>query len=46
LEFPKIDESHVKEILVERHDFSLDRVNKQLGKLHELKKEAGQKKLF
>lgn len=44
--FPKIDEEKIKEILVERHDFSLDRVEKQLGKLKEGKGKATQQKLF
>ncbi|MDP1695476.1 MAG: flap endonuclease-1 [archaeon] len=44
--FPKINENKIKEILVERHEFSLDRVDKQLEKLHELKKASAQKKLF
>jgi hypothetical protein len=35
--FPKIDEAKIKEILVDRHDFSLDRVNKQLEKLKGIK---------
>lgn len=44
--FPKLDEDKVKEILVSRHDFSLERVEKQLEKLREIKKSAGQRKLF
>ena len=46
ISFPKIDESKIKEILVKRHDFSLDRVEKQLAKLKEGKGKAAQKKLF
>ena len=33
VEFPKADFSRVREILVEEHDFSLERVEKQLDKL-------------
>lgn len=43
---PKLDEKKIKEILVERHEFSLDRVEKQLEKLTEVKKASAQKKLF
>lgn len=32
-QFPKINEKKIKEILVDRHDFSLERVEKQLEKL-------------
>jgi len=46
IKFPKLDEKKVKEILVKRHEFSLERVEKQLEKLHEVKKQAGQKTLF
>ncbi len=46
IEFPKINESVIKEILVERHDFSEDRVDKQLLKLKEGKKKASQRTLF
>lgn len=46
VEFPKLDEAKIKEILVERHEFSEDRVEKQLDKLRDVKKEQGQKKLF
>jgi flap endonuclease-1 len=46
IEFPKIDENKIKEILVERHDFSFERVEKQLSKLHEIKKQSAQKTLF
>jgi len=43
--FPKIDEEKIKQILVEEHDFSLERVEKQLDKLRDLKKKAAQKGL-
>lgn len=46
VEWPKIDELAIKKILVEEHQFSMERIDKQLDKLRELKKEAGQKKLF
>jgi len=46
VELPKIDESKIKDILVGRHDFSIERVEKQLEKLHELKKQSAQKTLF
>jgi hypothetical protein len=36
----------IKEILVDRHQFSLDRVEKQFDKLRELRKQEGQRKLF
>ncbi len=44
--FPKLDMEKVKEILVEEHDFSLERIEKHLDKLKEIKKEGGQQKLF
>ena len=43
---PKIDEAKIKEILVERHDFSEDRVEKQLQKLRDSKGKQTQQKLF
>ena len=46
ISFPKIDEARIKEILVERHNFSLDRVEKQLEKLKQGKGKAAQKTLF
>lgn len=44
-EFGKVDEDKIKEILVERHEFSVERIEKQLAKLRELKKKASQKGL-
>ncbi len=44
--FPKFDDLRIKDILVGEHDFSLDRVDKQLGKLREGKGKAAQKTLF
>lgn len=46
VEFPKMDEGKIKEILVERHEFSLDRVEKQLAKLKEEKGKSSQQTLF
>ncbi len=46
IEFPKLNESKIRDILVREHDFSRERVDKQLEKLHAVKKEQGQKKLF
>lgn len=43
--FAKVDESEIKKILVERHDFSEERVQKQLDKLTELEKNNQQKGL-
>jgi flap endonuclease-1 len=44
--FPKMDKDKLIEILVKRHDFSLERIEKQLDKFKEAKKEQGQRKLF
>jgi len=44
-EFPKVDEEKIKKILVEKHDFSEDRVEKQLEKLRKLKEKKKQKGL-
>ncbi|MDP4039945.1 MAG: flap endonuclease-1 [Candidatus Pacearchaeota archaeon] len=46
VEFPKIDEEKIKEILVERHEFSKERVEKQLERLREFKRKSMQKTLF
>lgn len=46
VKFPKLNEDTIIDILVKKHDFSEERVRKQLEKLHEIKKEQGQKKLF
>lgn len=43
--FPKIDEEKIKEILVERHNFSKDRVQKQIDRLNEIKEKNKQKDL-
>jgi flap endonuclease-1 len=44
-EFGRIDEDKIKEILVEEHDFSEERVEKQLERLRELEKKSKQKGL-
>lgn len=41
----KVDEEKIKKILVEEHDFSEERVEKQLDKLRELKEQKKQKGL-
>lgn len=46
VKFPKLDEQKIKEILVYRHDFSQERVEKQLEKLREAKKKNAQSTLF
>jgi len=43
--FSKINEAKIKEILVERHDFSEDRVERQLEKLRDLTEKNKQKGL-
>ena len=43
--FEKIDEEKIKEILVERHDFSEDRVERQLEKLRDIVEKNKQKGL-
>jgi flap endonuclease-1 len=44
-DFGKIDEEKIKEILVERHEFSSERIEKQLEKLKEIKEKNQQKNL-
>ena len=44
-EFKKLDEEKIKEILVKRHDFSIERVEKQLEKLRKAKEKNKQKNL-
>jgi flap endonuclease-1 len=44
--FPPFNEEKIIEILVNRHEFSLERVKSQLGKLKEVKKKNAQQKLF
>lgn len=43
--FGKVDEDRIREILVERHDFSEERVEKQLEKLRKIKEAQTQKGL-
>ena len=43
--FGKVDEKKIKHILVEKHDFSEERVEKQLEKLREVKEKKKQKAL-
>jgi flap endonuclease-1 len=43
--FKKIDEDKIREILVERHEFSLERVDKQLERLKEAEEKGKQKGL-
>jgi flap endonuclease-1 len=45
IEFQKINEQKIKEILVEEHDFSEERVEKQLAKLREFESRRKQKGL-
>jgi flap endonuclease-1 len=44
--FPKFNIDKIKEILVEEHEFSEERVDKQIEKLNEVKKKNSQGKLF
>ncbi len=44
--FPKLNPDKVIEILVDRHQFSKDRVEKQLGKLTKAKRDSAQTTLF
>ena len=44
-EFKKIDEEKIKRILVDRHNFSLERVEKQLEKLRDIEDKKKQKGL-
>ncbi len=46
IEFPKFDVEKIKDILVKEHEFSLERVENQIAKLKEVKKESAQTKLF
>jgi flap endonuclease-1 len=45
IKFPKVDKDKIKEILI-KYDFSEDRIEKQLEKFGELKKQKEQKTLF
>lgn len=45
IEFPKIDKDKIKKILM-KHDFSEERIENQLAKFDEVKKQKAQKTLF
>jgi flap endonuclease-1 len=45
IKFSKLDRNKIKKILVDKHDFSEDRVNKQLEKLEESEEQNKQKDL-
>ena len=45
LKLKKFDSSKIKKILVEKHDFSEERVDKQLEKLEEMEEKNKQKDL-
>lgn len=44
--FPKLNEGEIRKILVDEHEFSLERVNNQLEKLNEARELKKQKTLF
>ena len=44
--FPAMNVEKIKEILVERHEFSSERIEKQIEKLKEEKRKSAQRKLF
>lgn len=44
--FPKFDEDKIKEILVSKHEFSLERIDNQIAKLREVYAKKGQMRLF
>jgi flap endonuclease-1 len=44
-EFGNINENRIRDILIERHNFSEERVNKQIDKLKEIKEKSKQKNL-
>ena len=46
VEFPKLDASIVRKILVDEHDFNEERVVKNLDKLNQLKRASAQRTLF
>lgn len=46
LVFPKLNEAGIVRLLVDEHEFSRERVDKQIEKLHLVKQEAGQSRLF
>jgi len=44
--FPKMNQEKIIDLLVNRHEFSLERVKKQFDKFKEVKKDNSQKRLF
>ena len=44
--FPKLNEGKLQEILVGRHEFSIERIENQLAKLRTLRREKAQQTLF
>ncbi len=44
--FPKMNREEIIRILVDKHDFSLERVEKQLDKLHDVQRQGAQRTLF
>lgn len=46
IDFPKLNEEDIKKLLVEKHEFSESRVEKQLDKLRKIKKQKSQTTLF
>ena len=46
IKFPEINETKIKKILVDEHDFNLERVENQLAKLKKGQEERKQKRLF
>lgn len=45
IKFGKVDEAKIKQLLVEEHDFSEERINKQLEKLRKIEEQSKQKGL-
>jgi len=45
IDFPKINEDKIKDLLIREHEFSEDRVNNHLEKLHKIKEKSKQKDL-
>lgn len=45
VKFGKVDEEKIKELLVNRHEFSIDRVHRQLERLNKIKEQQKQKGL-
>lgn len=46
IKFPKVDEDKIREILIKEHEFSEQRVEKQIEKLREIKESRKQTTLF